>query len=126
VVAWRAHWDQVERNTPIPTDEVIVRMYPEIGDGRPACVSCWDKRRSVVYTECAHFLLCEDCYMTFLRDRRYLCPLCNAVSDGMHLMEYRTLYPDKKAIMSGGRARSPTSKRSAKQAATHPRSACAS
>jgi hypothetical protein len=40
----------------------------------------------------------------------------------MHLMEHRTLYPDRNAIMYGGRARSTASKQSAK----HPGSACAS
>jgi hypothetical protein len=108
VVAWRAHWDQVERNTPIPTEEVIVRLYPAIGDGRRECVVCWEKRRSVVYTGCAHFLVCEDCYMDLRSNGNNRCPACNAVSDGMHLMEYRTLYPDRNAIMYGGRARSPS------------------
>ena len=47
------------------------------------CYNCNEKRREVIYRECNHLVLCEDCHrkrLNNMQKKKAECPICNKIS----------------------------------------------
>ena len=95
VSQWRIHWNMINQQGAV--------------QGVDSCIVCLDKPRSVVFTGCHHWCVCEDCYERMPHGR---CPICRTVSVGMHHREYLDAFPvrpENAPYLSGGSRRRPKS-----------------
>jgi hypothetical protein len=105
MAAWRAHWSEMSQLASERRYEVratrralLHREHaPEdtrTQDGAQTCIVCFDRPRSVIYTGCRHFDVCEACY-----EKHATCPTCRHASPAMHIDEYLNQHAP---FMSGG------------------------
>jgi len=122
---WQVKWATMQQQQPetvAKVREAYMALYDEWSedeerqDELQQCVTCSERRRTVIYIECGHFIQCDECYVSYASSKGWddvTCPLCRKKSHVKHIDEYlldhlneypkRTVY-----VTQGGRARVPS------------------
>jgi len=45
------------------------------------CPICYENRCKYIFIPCGHICLCNDCYMIFLKNKIFNCPLCRNIGN---------------------------------------------